>query len=239
MNEAFEKIKPEVIINTIAETSIDKCEKYPNRSYYPNVIVAKNIRDAKYVGKETPQLIQISTDQVYSGEGPHNENEMIRPINKYGEQKYEAEQLLYKRNEVIIRTNIVGKSYSEGRNSLTDWIIKSGKEKKKIYAFEDIFFSPLTINRVSKYINAIIGKKTNGIYNLAARDKISKADFIKTLYKKMGYCEQDIETLNSERKLSVSRPKDMSMATAKVEALLNDRMPSVTTILEEITNEYK
>ena len=178
MNEAFEKIKPEVIINTIAETSIDKCEKYPNRSYYPNVIVAKNIRDAKYVGKETPQLIQISTDQVYSGEGPHNENEMIRPINKYGEQKYEAEQLLYKRNEVIIRTNIVGKSYSEGRNSLTDWIIKSGKEKKKIYAFEDIFFSPLTINRVSKYINAIIGKKTNGIYNLAARDKISKADFI-------------------------------------------------------------
>ena len=55
----------------------------------------------------------------------------------------------------------------------------------------------------------------------------------------MGYCEQDIETLNSERKLSVSRPKDMSMATAKVEALLNDRMPSVTTILEEITNEYK
>ena len=54
-------------------------------------------------------LLHLSTDQVYSGKGPHREN-FTNPINNYGKTKLKGEGFVKKINGCILRTNFVGKS---------------------------------------------------------------------------------------------------------------------------------
>ena len=76
-------------------------------------------------------FIHLSTDQVYSGKGPHNEN-MTNPINIYGKTKLEGEKVIDIANSCIIRTNFIGKSLTKDKKSLTDWIHSSLINKQKI-----------------------------------------------------------------------------------------------------------
>ena len=43
-----------------------------------------------------------------------------------------------------------GKSKHKYKKSLSDWIINSLKNKKKIYVFKDIYFNPISLLTLSK-----------------------------------------------------------------------------------------
>ena len=57
---------------------------------------------------KNPHLIQISTDQIYSGKGPHKESK-IKLINHYARTKYNGEKEALKIKSTILRTNFIGK----------------------------------------------------------------------------------------------------------------------------------
>ena len=67
-----------------------------------NSLIETNLSDKIF-------LLHLSTDQVYSGKGPHREN-FTYPINNYGKTKLKGERFVKKINGCILRTNFVGKS---------------------------------------------------------------------------------------------------------------------------------
>ena len=99
-----------------------------------------------------PHLIHISTDQVYSGNGPHLEINP-NPVNVYGMTKLKGESIFDAMPSTVIRTNFFGKSLISKRKSFTDWLFNSVKAKESITVFNDVFFNPLSIRSLCSISN--------------------------------------------------------------------------------------
>ena len=109
--------------------------------------------------------------------------------------KMAGEHVLNSTSSTIIRTNFLGKSIVNGRESLSDWAIRKTIDEIKINLFQDVFFS-LSINSLVQYIEMVMNKPITGTFNLGSQDILSKADLIILILKGMG-----LSTKNTSNKL--------------------------------------
>jgi len=228
-------IKPKIIINLIGETNVDLCEKKKKHCLKVNFEIVKNIVNSVIKLKYNIFFLQISSDQVYSGKGPHDEKK-IKPLNQYSLSKKYSEKWSSKINSCILRTNFFGFSKDKNKVTFTDWIYRSLKKKKKINAYKNIFFSPLYVKTLCKYLKFILKQKITGIYNLGSKDYISKAEYIHFIAKKYKFDIKLIDTINYEKKNLAMRPLDMRMNSMKISKKLKLKLP---TVKNEITKMLK
>ncbi len=89
----MEEHRPEVVIHCAALSNTWYCEQHPDESHRVNV--QSTVRIAKACKLTGAKLIFMSSDQVYNGTpmlGPLKEEEVLQPVNIYGQHKLEAEQ---------------------------------------------------------------------------------------------------------------------------------------------------
>ena len=232
------KKKPNYIINLIALTNVDKCEKKKFLADKSNFVFVKNLTKSISMIKNKIRLIHISTDQVYNGRGKHDEKH-VQPINYYGLSKLKGERAIKKIPSIILRTNFFGKT--KKKENLCNWIFKNVKNKKKINTFKNIYFSPLHITTLIKIINKILKHNSaQGVFNLGTKNKISKAKFAENFIKDLGL---DMNLLNktnySNNHLYAKRPLDMSMKINKFEKYFKIKLPTVKTEMSKLIKEYK
>ena len=170
--------------------------------------------------------MQISSDQLYSGKGPHTEKK-IKPLNYYSLTKKYSEKWSSKIKSCILRTNFVGFSKDKKKVTFTDWIYRSLKMKKKINAYKNVFFSPLYVETLCKYLTFILNQKITGIYNLGSKDYFSKADYIHFIARKCKFNAKLINNINYEQKNLAKRPFDMRMNSTKISKKLKLKLPTV------------
>jgi len=236
---ALERAKPEVIINLVALTNVDRCETHPNEAYLHNVKPVENL--SKWIKTvDLPcHLIQISTDQVYDGKGPHDESEVtIR--NHYAMSKLASEFAAGIVSSTILRTNFVGRSKCEGRLSLTDWLYTALNGSEVINVFDDVMFSPLGIDTLCDCIERCVIKKPLGVFNLGSHEGMSKADFAFAFVDAIGK-----STTNFVRgkysivgTLAARRPTDMRMQSDKFEKCMELKLPRLIDEIQFIANDY-
>ncbi len=227
VNNILNEHRPDVVVNLAAFTNVDECEKNPSASYLLNVRIVENVTDwiRKYA-KEC-HLIQISTDQVYDGPGPHRESH-VNLTNYYNFSKYAGELVAASVSSTILRTNFFGPSQCPGRSSLSDWLVKSLKNGDSITVFDDVWFSPLSLRRLARFIELAIDKRCRGTYNLGSRNGKSKAYFAFALAETLG-----LSTVNMKRGccgntlLVAYRPKDMRMDSTLFEEVFGVELPTL------------
>ncbi len=230
-----------IIINLIALTNVDLCEKHVADAYHANSGVVEAIVNAleHCTLNPKPHLIQISTDQVYGGEGPHSE-ECIYPLNVYALSKYTGELLAKQVGATILRTNFYGISLNKMRKSFSDWAVQSLSNNMPITAFKDIKFSALHIKTLCSLICLIINQRPIGVYNVGCRDSISKAEFILELANLLNLPTQNLKIGTSKNlSLKALRPKDMSLKVNKIENDLNIRCPMIKNQIKETAKDYE
>ena len=221
------KIDPDVIINCVAATNVNKCIKNYNYAYEGNVLVSSNIVNCIKKLKKKIHLIHFSTDQVYNSKlsSKSKENEVM-PTNNYAKTKLLAEQEIKKiSNYTIVRCNFFGKLL-KGNLSFSDFVIKNLKNKNKIKIPLNIIYNPIHVLFLVKYIKIIIEKNLKGTFNIGSKDLISKYDFaikLAEIYKLnknlvLGY--QSSYLLNN-------RPSNTSMNCKKFENKIKKKMPSL------------
>lgn len=232
--------KIEIIINLIAETNVDKCEVDFEGAFKANMIVVNSLVEAIRACSlgTNPYLIHISSDQVYSGSGPHRE-EHPSPINIYGLSKLGGELIAQKTESIILRTNFIGRSQSIGRNGLVDWIVNSLKSNNKITVFSDVFFNPLHISTLCKIIELAILRRKTGIYNVSSLYGDSKANFALSLAKGLDL-DLGLITIGSYKSISqiVKRPVDMRLNCEKFECDFGFKLPTFDSQIDLIIKEF-
>ena len=141
------QVAPDGIVNLAAKTSVDECERRPQLAYLTKVRIVENLAKWMRESGGSCHMIQISTDQVYDGAGPHEEGD-ITLTNYYGFSKYAGELAVATVSSTVLRTNFFGLSHCEKRQSLTDWIFRSlsRTDGESIQVFDDVIFSPLSSN---------------------------------------------------------------------------------------------
>ena len=237
--ELFNEVQPEVVINLVGLTNVDKCEASPNKAYLANVRAVENI--AAWIKKAASlcHLVQVSTDQVYDGSGLHEES-MVSLENCYAFSKYAGELAAANVPSTILRTNFFGYSQCARRVSLTDWLFRSLSNNEPIQVFDDVLFNPISMTTLSEMIELVIREKPVGVFNLGSHEGMSKADFAFSFAEELDY-STDIMTRTSTDQaafLNAYRPKDMRMDCAKFENALSVKLPHLKDEIKRVSRDY-
>lgn len=237
---ALDQARPEVIINLTALTNVDRCETHPQEAYLLNVKPVENLSAWMQSTSRTCHLIQISSDQVYDGAGPHAEDELtIR--NHYAMSKLAGEFAARTVNSTILRTNFVGRSLREGRTSFTDWLNDALRSRKPINVFDDVMFSPLAINSLCDCIERSIVERPEGVFNLGSREGMSKADFAFKFAVAVGLPTNALvrSKASAIATLAARRPTDMRMQCEKFERRMGLRLPKLIDEIQGLAQDYR
>ena len=202
-------IKPDIIINTAAITNVDYCEKFERNAFDVNVTGTKNI--AKIAEKLGSKLIHISTDAVFSGSKKfYVEEDKPNPISIYGKTKLESEKIISNVNDsVILRPSVLFgwipfeyiKTKEESRKTMNFglWVIDQLYKNNKISIVNDQINTPTLADNLAENIIEIIKKDLTGIFHLSGLSCISRLDFSKKIAKTLGYSDNLISSISSEK----------------------------------------
>jgi len=236
---ALEQAKPEVIINLVALTNVDRCEIHPHEAYLLNVKPVENLSKWIKTADLPCHLIQISTDQVYDGEGPHDESEVtIR--NHYAMSKLAGEFAAAIVPSTILRTNFVGRSNCEGRLGLSDWLYGALIGKTPVSVFDNVMFSPLAIDTLCDFIERCVVQMPLGVFNLGSHDGMSKADFAIAFATALSLPTTNLVRTNvtADAKFVAHRPADMRMNSERFERQMRASLPRLIDEIVDLANDY-
>ena len=234
----FNRNKFTHIINLAAYTDIDGCEKNKKRCELVNIKLVKNICDGIQRSEFKSKLIHFSTDQMYNNEKLNDEkNSKIR--NFYTLSKIKSEKIALKIDSIILRTNFFGRSLTKKRASFSDWVHYSIKNNNKIYLAEDIYFSPISIDKLIKIVLKLLNSNHKGIYNVGSRNGFSKYQF-GYLFAKMKYLDPKyiIKVKKKNLRFLAKRNNDMRMKLNKFEEVFQIKLPNLINELKYITKKY-
>jgi dTDP-4-dehydrorhamnose reductase len=222
--------RPEVIVNLAALTDVDACELEPERAHRLNVRSVQNL--AAWVQRQAGgcHLLHLSTDQVYDAEGdragPFGEDQVtIR--NHYAASKLAAELAASVVPATVLRSNFFGRSRCPRRASLTDWLWQSLSAGRAIQVFDDVLFSPLSIDTLCGLVACCLAQRPVGVFNLGSHDGMSKADFAFAFAAAAGLPSSAMQRGRSSEmtRLKARRPADMRMDPRRIEQTLGRRLP--------------
>lgn len=142
---ALDQNRPDLIINAAAYTDVAKAEIEPSAAYLVNAVGPALL--AEQARLRDCALIHISTDFVFSGQGPHAEDEAPAPLNVYGASKYAGEQavLLAHQRSVVVRTAWVFDA--QGPNFVTKLLAQQQADLIKVV--DDEIGSPTSAEEVA------------------------------------------------------------------------------------------
>lgn len=241
-NEAFallDKLKPSVIINLVGLTSVELCQEQANKAYLVNTRTVENLTHWILQAGAACHLIQISTDQVYDGECLHTEDQ-VTLTNNYAFSKYAGELAAARVPSTILRTNFIGRSKINNRESLTDWVYTSLKSGEHIQVLNDVYFSPLSMTTLAEMIQLVVAKKPVGTFNLGSHNGMSKADFDFAFAACLELPTNTMTRIDSSQAafLKAYRPKNMRMDCSKFENTLGVKLPNLKDEIKLVAREY-
>jgi dTDP-4-dehydrorhamnose reductase len=164
-------IEFDALINTAAQTNVDRCEKEVEEAFALNAEAPRVL--AEICAARKARFIHISTDYVFDGEKrePYREDDEARPISIYGESKREGERRSLAANEraLVVRVSWV---FGPDRPSFVDWAIGQAREHDEVEAIADKWATPTYTLDLANWLKPLIRAGINdpgynGILHLA------------------------------------------------------------------------
>ncbi len=184
IKDVFEKEKPDIVIHCAAYTNVDKAEEDEKTARLINAKGTENI--AKACAKIDAQMVYISTDYVFGGDGnePYKPNDKTNPLGIYGKTKWEGEEAVRKNLQkyYICRTSwlygIHGKNFVETMISLAD--------KPELKVVDDQVGCPTWTIELANAIVKILRNGKFGTFHTCGSGQTSWYGFAKEIFEKSG-----------------------------------------------------
>lgn len=232
--------KPDVIVNAVAYTAVDKAEEDEALAYLinaksPGVLAEEAI-------KIKALLVHYSTDYVFDGtkKSPYTEEDEAEPINAYGRTKLAGEAVIQSSgcDYLIFRTSWV--YTSRGSNFLLT-VLKLAKERDELNIVADQTGSPTSARLIAEVtalsLHQSIQEKLSGVFSselfhLTSAHAASWYDFAKEIIESVNQkknIELKIKYLKpiptSEYPTPAKRPNNSLLSGRKLQEWLNVKMP--------------
>ena len=167
VNQMVDLIKPNVMINAAAWTDVDGAESNESAAYSVNSLGPRNLAVA--ASKAGAQLVQISTDYVFSGDAssPWSEKAPHNPQSVYGATKREGENSVLTTlplNSYVVRTAWLYSS--AGKNFAKTMANLALNEKGQVKVVNDQIGQPTFAGDLAKQIvELVLSEAPSGIYH--------------------------------------------------------------------------
>jgi dTDP-4-dehydrorhamnose reductase len=235
----MEQIRPDVVINAAAITSLATCERDNCSAYRVNARAVATL--AKACAEKGTKLVQISTDHYYmsDGDGKHDERAPVQLVNDYARTKYAGEAFaLTCPGALVVRTNIVG-FRGKGQPTFVEWAIASLQAGTRMTLFDDFFTSSIHVQGCASALYDLISKNITGILNLASRDVCSKKDFIRLLAERLGVELANTTTGSVFEFMDARRAESLGLDVSEAERHLGYDLPTTQEVIDALVSEYR
>lgn len=200
INKALSSIKPNIIIHTAAISEPDICQTKKDLAWDINVNGTKKLLNC--AKKFSPQIIFISSNAIFDGlRPPYSERSVPKPINFYGQTKFEGEKLVRKsllQSTILRLMTMYGWPPIGARDNPVTWKLKLLKENKTLYLVADKFLNPLYNIQAAESIWKAAQRSSKGIYHIAGKDTISRYEWGLKVAKIFGFEKNKVVPVNSD-----------------------------------------
>ena len=235
--ETFNKIKPELVINSAAMADVDLCEKEKENAMLVNGYAVEWLSSAsKSMGAK---FIQISTDYVFDGlTGGYKEEDVPNPINEYGKSKLLGENNALKNDGLVIRIEMpYGLNLAKNKSVFFESVVRNLKEGKTVNAAVDQIISPTFVEDIPKAVEVLVEKEAKGIFHLASKEHFSRFEFVNTIADLFNFDKTAIKPVKlDDFKMLAKRPKNTFLNTDKISNFYE--IKPIKENLEKIKNEF-
>ena len=206
LDNILKEIRPDIVINCVAYTKVDKCEDETDLAFLINSIGAKNISYLSY--KYNSKIIYFSTDYIFDGEkkSPYNEFDKPNPLSVYGRSKLFGEKYTkeFNPNHLIIRISWL---YGIKGDNFVKTIIKLSKINNILRIVNDQMGSPTYTLDVVKQTYELIKRDYIGLIHSANIGETSWFNFANLINKKLKLNIKIIPIKTEEYNAKAKRPK--------------------------------
>lgn len=227
LNIAFERERPDILVNCAAWTDVDGCELNADRARTVNArgpeLLAIACRQAG------AQLITISTDYIFDGEkeGFYTQRDQPNPRSVYAASKLEGERRAQTAwaDTIVVRSGYI--FGSGGRNFLSTLVARA-RRGEALKAINDSFGTPTYAPDLARQLYRISQIAIPGIYHVVnAGDGTSFEGFARWALEVGGLNDYELES-TSVKTLSrpAPRPRNSRLRCVAAKALGLEPLPS-------------
>jgi len=213
VKQAFNKYKPDVVINTAAYVRVDDCETEQDRAFLVNALGARNIAVASQ--DIEAKLLHISTDYIFGGESeprtvPYTEFDTPMPANTYGKSKLAGEEFvrnLSLRHFIVRSSGLFGVAGSSGKGgNFVETMLRLAKERDELKIVNDQVFAPTYTKDLARKIAQLISTEYYGVFHITNRGTCSWYEFAKEILRLAGLKTPAIPITSDQYPQKAKRP---------------------------------
>jgi dTDP-4-dehydrorhamnose reductase len=240
VENAFEKIGPEVVVHSAALTDVDKCELERELAWKVNVGGTENV--AESCRKHRAFLVCVSTDYIFDGEkGMYEESDAPAPVNYYGYTKLKAEESVKSLADkyCIARASVIfGSNPATGKMNFVLWLLNKLRKQERVEIVTDQWNSPTLNTSLAQMILEAVEREMTGTYHFAGATRIDRYSFSKLIAETFSLDVNLIEPiLSSEFSWVARRPKDSSLDTSRARQTLKNKPLKLEDALMKMRDE--
>jgi len=244
----FQRLRPEVVIDTAALHNVDYCETHKAEARLANFEGTRNIAEA--CRNHNARMIFISTDYVFDGvKGNYTEDDDTNPVNYYGTTKLEGEKAVAQicPNHVIARPSVIyGYVSSVQRESSSGkplnfaiWLAQKLRNNEPVKIVNDQYSSPTLADNLADIVLELTESGKTGTYHTAGKTRLSRHDFAVKIAQKLNFDQKLITpTETGQLKQLAKRPMDSSLKVEKIEKDLGVRMLTIDEALDRFREQF-
>jgi dTDP-4-dehydrorhamnose reductase len=187
--EAFERVRPDAVLNCAAWTDVDGAETHREAAFAVNAQGAGNL--ATGAASTAVPLVHVSTDYVFAGEAPRDrtgarrayvESDTTGPRCVYGESKLAGERLVLAaspRNAVVRASWLFG---TGGRN-FADTMLGLARERDAVKVVSDQVGCPTWTGHLAPALLGLLERGVTGLVHLAGAGHVSWNGFAAEIFR--------------------------------------------------------
>ncbi len=227
LNLAFERERPDALINCAAWTDVDGCELDSERAERENAygpeLLALTCRQAG------ASLITISTDYVFDGEkdGFYSQRDQPNPQGVYAASKLKGEQRaqLAWANTIIVRSGYI---FGPGGTNFLSTLVSRARRGEDLKAIGDSFGTPTYAPHLARQLYRLSQIDVPGLYHVVnAGEGTSFEGFARYALKAAGLSDSLLKAVRlSDLERPAPRPRNSRLRCLLSAALGLDPLPS-------------
>lgn len=239
LRAAFERHRPDVVVNCAGFMNVDRCEKDPRQSRLVNGLGAINVAREllNSSAARTSTLIHLSSDFVFDGsKGAYIEEDAAKPLSYYGVHKLIADEMICSaklhRYYVLRVASVI--AFAAERSNFIKKMISIAKERDHFNIVDDLSISLCTAELLSYVISALLERSPPpGLYHSVASGTTSWYRILTSSFQQLGIKYEirpcSIDTMPNAH----LRPRKSDMVPARLEDALGVSMPTWQAALQE------
>ena len=240
---AIRQSRPDVILNAVAYTAVDRAESEPElamsiNGHAPGVL-------AEEAKKNNSLLIHYSSDYVFDGSKgePWVEDDPVNPLNQYGLTKLAGERNVQQAGGrfLIFRTSWVFSPH--GRNFLCT-MLRLGQERKELSVVNDQKGAPTSALALAAATGRILGNfpphnldQFTGIYHMTCAGETSWFGFTEAIFSQAQASRPWAPVVaipSSQYPTASARPTNSVLSNQKLKAAFDVELPSWESALDTV-----